>query len=50
MYDPEDARKAPTTWREYLEQSKEMVGAIQWAWREFKTPLSLRFAPLRMTL
>jgi ABC-type multidrug transport system fused ATPase/permease subunit len=38
MYDPEDARKPPTTWREYLTQSKEIFGAIQWALREFKTP------------
>jgi ABC-type multidrug transport system fused ATPase/permease subunit len=38
MYDPEDARKPPTTWREYLKQSKEIFGAINWALREFKTP------------
>lgn len=38
MYDPEDARKPPTTWREYLTQSKEIFGAIHWALREFKTP------------
>jgi ABC-type multidrug transport system fused ATPase/permease subunit len=38
MYDPEDARKLPTTWREYLTQSKEIFGAIHWALREFKTP------------
>ncbi|MDR3581825.1 MAG: ABC transporter ATP-binding protein [Candidatus Pacebacteria bacterium] len=43
MYDPEDERKPPTTWREYLDQSKEMFGAIKWAWREFKTPQALRW-------
>ena len=41
MYDPEDERKPPTTWREYLKQSKEMFGAIKWAWDDFKTPQAL---------
>jgi ATP-binding cassette subfamily B protein len=43
MHDPEDARKAPKTWREYLSQSKQMVSAIQWALREFKTPETLHW-------
>jgi len=43
MYDPEDAREAPTTWREYLRQSKEMFGAIVWSWRDFKTAEALRW-------
>ena len=38
MYDPEDARKPPTTWREYLIQSKEIFSAIHWALREFESP------------
>jgi ABC-type multidrug transport system fused ATPase/permease subunit len=41
MYDPEDERKPPTTWREYIDQSKEMFGAIKWAWDDFKTPQAL---------
>ena len=44
LYDPEDARDVPTTWREYLRQSKpEMFGAIVWAWRDFKTAEALRW-------
>jgi ABC-type multidrug transport system fused ATPase/permease subunit len=43
MYDPEDSRIPPKTWREYLAQSKEMIGAIKWAWREFKTPETLHW-------
>ncbi len=43
MYDLEDARDVPTTWREYLRQSKEMFGAIVWAWRDFKTAEALRW-------
>jgi ABC-type multidrug transport system fused ATPase/permease subunit len=42
MYDPEEDRAVPKSWREYLAQAKETVGVLGWAWRELKTPETVR--------
>jgi ABC-type multidrug transport system fused ATPase/permease subunit len=40
--DPQETREVPKSWREYLSQAKETINILVWAWRELKTPETIR--------